>query len=332
MPASRWLLLAHQLPTRLSNARVKTWRRLQQLGAVPTRNSVYVLPNTDQCREDFEWLRREIIALGGAATVFTADAISEGGSEDIVAAFQESRDRDYRALQKQIRLLHASMRGKKAVRGAGAPGGKDDSKRQRAVRALRDRFDALERMDFFGAAERDATARALADLERRAGDERDAAPAKAGVKKAADFQRRRWVTRRRPGVDRMASAWLIRTFIDPHATFAFVDKAIADRGAGAPGGNEDVPFDMYEGGFGHRGGFCTFEVLCMEFGIASPAITHIARIVHDLDLKETTYAMPEAPVVGRMIEGLRAVHADDGALLEQGMAMFAALARSFEVR
>src|SRR6186997_2919961 len=94
----RWVLLAHQLPTRLSNARVKTWRRLQQLGAVPARNSVYVLPNTDQCREDFEWLRREIIALGGAATVFTADAISEGGAEDIVTAFQESRARDYRAL------------------------------------------------------------------------------------------------------------------------------------------------------------------------------------------------------------------------------------------
>src|SRR5438874_9986818 len=87
MAEPRWLLLAHQLPTRLSNARVKTWRRLQQLGAVPTRNAVYVLPNTEQCREDFEWLRTEIIALGGAATVFTADATSEGGAEDIVAVF-----------------------------------------------------------------------------------------------------------------------------------------------------------------------------------------------------------------------------------------------------
>ena len=310
--APRWLLLAHQLPTRLSNARVKTWRRLQQLGAVPTRNSVYVLPNTDQCREDFEWLRREIIALGGAATVFTADAISEGGSEDIVTAFQESRARDYRALQKGIKLLHASLRRKKV----------DDGKTGRAVRALRDRFDALERLDFFGAAERDATAHALADLERRAGGDRTAAPAQAGVKKAADFQRRRWVTRRRPGVDRMASAWLIRAFIDPHATFAFVDKPT----------ESDVAFDMYEGGFGHRGGLCTFEVLCVEFGVTSPAITHIGRIVHDLDLKETTYAMPEAPVVSRMVEGLRAMHTDDGALLEQGIGMFEALARSFEVK
>ena len=123
-------------------------------------------------------------------------------------------------------------------------------------------------------------------------------------------------------VDRMASAWLIRTFIDPRATFAFVDKPAVS----------DVAFDMYGGGFGHRGGLCTFEVLCVEFGITSPAVNHIARIVHDLDLKETTYAMPEAPVVGRMVEGLRAGHADDAALLEQGIGMFDALARSFDLK
>src|SRR5438045_5712083 len=94
MAEPRWLLLAYQLPTRLSNARVKTWRRLQQLGAVPSRNSVYVLPNTEQCREDFEWLRAEIVALGGEATVFTAEAISQDGTEDIVTVFTEIRPRD----------------------------------------------------------------------------------------------------------------------------------------------------------------------------------------------------------------------------------------------
>src|SRR5713101_6357217 len=102
MAETRWLLLAYQLPTRLSNARVKTWRRLQQLGAVPTRNSVYVLPNTEQCREDFEWLRSEIVALGGEATVFAADALNQGGGEDIVTVFQAQRARDYRELQKEI--------------------------------------------------------------------------------------------------------------------------------------------------------------------------------------------------------------------------------------
>ena len=102
----RWLLLGHQLPTRSSNARVKTWRRLQQIGAVPARNSVYVLPNTEQCREDFEWIRSEIVALGGEATVFAADAISAGGTEDIVAVFQRTREQEFRRLKRDIdRLL-----------------------------------------------------------------------------------------------------------------------------------------------------------------------------------------------------------------------------------
>jgi hypothetical protein len=216
----RWLLLAHQLPARLSNARVKTWRRLQQLGAVPCRNSVYVLPNTDQCREDFEWLRSEIAALGGEATVFAADAISQGGAEDIVAVFQDNRARDYRALQQEIRLLAAAVRAKGSDR---------REKAARAVRTVRERFDALERIDFFGAAARDETAASLAELERRVAraDPGRKAAGPAPAVKASQFQGRRWVTRRRPGVDRMSSAWLIRQFIDPKAVFAFVDKPAA---------------------------------------------------------------------------------------------------------
>src|SRR5215471_14405035 len=95
----RWLLLAHQLPTRPSNARVKTWRRLQQLGAVPARNSVYVLPNTDSCREDFEWMRSEIVALGGEASVFAADDVDPEGGDEIVASFKRLRETDYRTLK-----------------------------------------------------------------------------------------------------------------------------------------------------------------------------------------------------------------------------------------
>src|SRR5580765_6120252 len=98
----RWLLLGHQLPTPSSNARVKTWRRLQQIGAVPARNSVYVLPNTEQCREDFEGIRSEVVALGGEATVFAADAISEGGAEEIVAALRLAREQEYRVLKRDI--------------------------------------------------------------------------------------------------------------------------------------------------------------------------------------------------------------------------------------
>jgi hypothetical protein len=83
----RWLLMVHQLPSRASNARVKTWRRLQQVGALPARNAVYVLPNRDSCREDFEWIRAEIVALGGEATLFAASTIGGDGDAAIVQVF-----------------------------------------------------------------------------------------------------------------------------------------------------------------------------------------------------------------------------------------------------
>jgi len=134
------------------------------------------------------------------------------------------------------------------------------------------------------------------------------------------FRDRRWVTRPRPGVDRMASAWLIRRFIDPNATFAFVER---------PSG-ADVPFDMYTGEFSHHGDLCTFEVLAERFLLKSAAVVKVSQIVHDLDMKDTKYDLPEAAAVGRMVEGLRALHADDATLLEQGIGMFDALAHSFQ--
>jgi hypothetical protein len=313
MNECRWLLLAHQLPARLSNERVKTWRRLQQLGAVPSRNSVYVLPNTEQCREDFEWLRREIVAMGGEATVFAADAMSEGGAEDLVKTFQDSRTLDYRGLHKDIKRALAPLGGKRRV---------DLSKLQRTVRSLRTRFESLEAISFFGATARDEVAAALAELERKLAPSSAPRVSKPSPARKADFQGRRWVTRRRPGIDRIASAWLIRRFIDPKAVFAFVDKP-------AP---SDVPFDMYSGGFGHRGGLCTFEVLCAEFGIVRSSVAKIAQIVHDVDLKEHKYEAPEAATINRMIEGLRALHPDDATLLDQGIALIEAFARSFEAK
>jgi hypothetical protein len=309
----RWLLLAHQLPTRPSRIRVKVWRRLQQVGAVPTRNSVYVLPNTDQCREDFEWIRSEIVALGGEATVFAAEVLSDGGSEDIVAAFKETREREYRALTREADAALRQARTRAGTPKASPP------ERQRMLRRLRDRFDAIERMDFCAAAARDEAAAALSALERNWAAPAIAGPAPAPRLRAADFRRRRWVTRPRPGVDRMASAWLIRRFIDADAAFAFVDRP----------GPRDVSFDMYGDEFGHHGAMCTFETLAARFGIADPVVVHLGRIVHDLDMKEARYAPAEAPAVARLVEGLRRLHQDDGVLLERGIEMFDALAQSF---
>jgi hypothetical protein len=301
----RWLLLAHQLPSRPSNARVKTWRRLQQIGAVPARNSVYVLPNTEACREDFEWMRSEIVALGGEATVFAADALSAGGADEIEATFRRARDADYEELLRLSKKLRSA-----SLSGEG---------QTRTVNQLRERLNEIRRVDFFHARAGEAASDAIDLLEHRlAGRKLDRKETPVSVP-SKEFMNRRWVTRPRPGVDRMASAWLIRRFIDSNATFGFVDRPEA----------ADVPFDMYTGDFSHQGERCTFEVLAQRFGVADPAVVRLAQIVHDLDMKENRYSAPEAPAVSRMVEGLRQLHADDAALLEQGMTMFEALARSF---
>jgi hypothetical protein len=286
---------------------------LQQVGAVPTRNSVYVLPNTEQCREDFEWLRSEIVALGGGATVFAADALNADGTADIEAAFRKARDADYHKLTREAERLTAQARAK----GSRATHVETVA---RSVNQVRERFNGIRAIDFFQAPAGDAAADAVAALEQRlAGPMAHTKESSVRIS-PKEFLNRRWVTRARPGVDRMASAWLIRRFIDPKATFGFADR---------PTGSE-VPFDMYSGDFSHEGGRCTFEVLTRQFGIADAAVGRLAQIVHDLDMKENQYNAPEAPAVGRMVDGLRLLHADDATLLEQGIAMFEALARSFE--
>ena len=130
-----------------------------------------------------------------------------------------------------------------------------------------------------------------------------------------------WVTRPRPGVDRMASAWLIQRFIDPQARFAFADQPPS-------GDRKRIPFDMFGVEFGHHGERCSFEVLRDHFAIDDAGIRHLAKIVHDVDLKDERYGPPEAPIVARMVEGLRATYSDDAELLQHGMAMFAALYES----
>jgi hypothetical protein len=172
----------------------------------------------------------------------------------------------------------------------------------------------------------EARARAVGAIERleaRLAPEPERTPAMpAATTSRETFTSRTWVTRPRPGVDRMASAWLIQRFIDAKARFAF--------SADPPAANDKkrVAFDMFGVRFGHQGERCSFEVLADHFGIEDKGVRHIAKIVHDIDLKDQRHGLPEAPVVARMIEGLRATYQDDHELLTHGMAMFAALYES----
>lgn len=309
-PEPRWLLLVHQIPQTPSKLRVKTWRRLQGVGAVAVKNSVYVLPNTAEAREDLEWIRSEIVADGGEAVVFAADAIDEFSTAEVVDACQAARRADWDELRTRI---EAALAGRQA-RGAAEP---DERRRlERELRALRGRADQIDRIDHLRSPGRREALAALRDLEGLL------PAASGGVERAAvrlrsaDFRRRTWLTRPRPGVDRMGSAWLIRRFVDPAAEFAFSDRI--------PAGGEAVPFDMFGVELGHHGERCTFETLLDAFGLGDPALRRIARLVHDLDLR-TANEEAEASTVGALVEGLRASVPDDHRLLEHGMALFEAL-------
>ena len=308
----------HQLPASPSNLRVRTWRRLQQLGAVPVKQAVYVLPDTPTAREDFEWLKTEIKGAGGDASVFAADNIDTWSDDALVDEFRRARQEAYAALAAEIEGVLSTRDASRRPRGTRAPAV------GRLLAVFRERLAALEHVDFFGSAGRDRVATLLAQLE-----DRTPATPRAGVRArpapAADlaaYAGRLWVTRPRPGVDRMASAWLIRRFIDAEARFGFAWTAIA-AGAGR------VPFDMFGVEFSHQGDGCTFETLCAVFGIADPAVERIAAIVHDLDLKDGRFGAPDAPTVGTLIEGLQLATADDDALLERGIALFESFYRAF---
>jgi len=317
--ARRWLLFVHQLPSNRSNLRVRTWRRLQQLGAVPIKQAVYALPDTPNAREDFEWLKTEVKAAGGEASVFAADNLDAWSDDELIEGFRRSRQEAYEALARDIEKVLKRATSNRRPSGTRAPA------IRRLLDVFQERLTGIESIDFFGSAGRDLVATLLMRLEEHTSGRRvpARAPQSTGPTDAETFQGRVWITRPRPSVDRMASAWLIRRFIDPQARFGFA----ADRDA-AP--EDGVPFDMFGVEFSHQGEGCTFETLCDVFKIQEPAVVRIAAIVHDLDLKDNRFGAPEAVTVGHVIEGLQFAHADDETLLSQGMALFDSLYRSFE--
>jgi len=318
----RWLLFVHQLPPRASNLRVRVWRRLQQIGAVVIKQAVYVLPDSSGAREDFEWLKTEVEGASGHASVFAAENLDTWSDDALVDEFRRSRQAAYTELARDAeRVL-----GKQGARRTRTSGRLPAT--HRVLDAFRQRCAAIERMDFFGSAGRDRVLALLDQLAERLARGGSAPASKTlaigGKTGQIDaYQRRVWVTRPRPGVDRMASAWLISRFIDSAARFSFApDREAAPR--------ETVPFDMFGVEFSHRGDDCTFETLSKAFAVGDGAVRRIADLVHDLDLKDGRFGAPEAAAIGAVIEGLQFVHADDDALLAQGMTLFEALYRSFE--
>jgi hypothetical protein len=295
--AGPWLLLIHQIPPKPDYFRVKVRRRLRRLGAVPIKSSVYALPATAEAREDFEWLAREIEQDGGEAAICEASFVAGLADDQVRDLFRSARDEDYREIASAAREQIA---------------GSDPSRRQAEVARLRQRLAELARIDFFAAPARREAEEAVAESERLHRAER-AAGTDADE---ASYHGRTWVTRRDVRVDRIASAWLVRRFIDPAARFAFVSA----RGhVPAPG---EVRFDMYDAEFTHEGDRCTFETLVARFGLKDRGLRAIGEIVHDVDCKDDRFGREEAAGVATLIAGIARATDDDAERLARGAAIF----------
>jgi hypothetical protein len=311
-----WLLLVHQLPVRPSNVRVKTWRRLQDLGAVAVKNSVYALPNTPATQEDFEWIKTEITTLGGQASVFAAGSVDAWSDDELREAFRRARQGDYETLARTLTSALAGVPDGAKLKGARL------RRAQRLARAAHEQLARIQAVDFFSAAGREAATTALARLDDRlAGQAGRPVPPATSVN-PHEYRGRTWATRPRPGIDRLSSAWLIRKHIDPEARFVFGGADV--QGAGV------VTFDTFGGTFTHEGPYCTFETLASRFGLTDPIVERLGQIVHDLDLKDAKFGVAEAVAVGWLVDGLGQLYPDDHLLLDQGIILFEALYQGFK--
>jgi hypothetical protein len=313
-----WVLLVHQLPPRPTNLRVRIWRKLQKLGAVAIKNSVYVLPASEKSNEDFQWLKQEIESAGGEAAVFRAGSVEGKTDEEIIAAFRSARDEEFATIAAEFDGLTGRIREQSRAKHLSPA-------RLGAHEAELDKLHAeLERVianDFFEARGRANAVTAYDRCQKVIRTSQTPAKKsttgqrKSGLLSMADFQGRRWVTRRNLHIDRLASAWLIKQFIDKRPRFYFVADGEPIEGA--------TPFDMFGAEFTHHGEDCTFETMLRRFGLSeNKGLRELAEIVHDIDLKDDKFHRLEAAGLNAIIDGLSKVLRDDRKLLQQTGVVF----------
>ena len=307
----QWLLLVLSLPTENATVRMRAWRALRAAGAAVLRDGVYLLPDRPDCRLTLQTIADEVQAGGGSTHLMRAQA-PEGASFD--ALFDRSDD--YAALLDEVRQANDQL----------DVGSAPETLKQ--ARKLRKAFTAIAAIDFFGGeAQRQADA-ALQELELAAArvlapDEPHATRSSIKPLRVADYKQRVWATRRRPWVDRLACAWLIRRFIDRKARIVWLTKP-KDCPAKAIG------FDFDGATFSHVGARVTFEVMLASFGLEQPALKRIGAIIHYLDAGGVQ--PPEASGVETVLAGLRDGIEDDDQLVKAASAIFDALLASFETQ
>jgi hypothetical protein len=312
-----WLLFFYTVPSKPVSNRMKVWRKLTKAGAVQMKGAVYILPYNDEHYEFLQWLVSEISGMKGEGAFTRVEHIDTMKDSEIIALFDRQRADDYRVTGKTLddleRRLGSIRQGGKAqnIKGLSAQFG----------RLLKD-FEDVKRIDFFsskeGAALHERIMRVAAELKKLSGAETaKESPSTISIRAVDAYQGKIWVTRKRPFIDRMASAWLIRRFIDKSAPFEFIDEKDIDSAS-----KKSVVFDMRGGEFTHIGDLCTFEVLIKSFSFQDKTLKKMAEIVHDLDVKDGKYGPAEAKGLEDILIGIRKTANDDRDALEKGMQVF----------
>jgi hypothetical protein len=310
-----WLLIFYSVPSHPVSGRMKLWRRLAKAGAIQLKGAVYILPANEENRELFQWIIGEVKSLGGDGSFVRTTRIETLSDADVRRLFNDHRDAEYRELGKVLDGLERKVQsGRK-----GAVAGIRDLVSV-SLSTVRRTYEDVRRRDFFDAPLGRETKQRLHTLEAALKNLQEPAktkPALIARKDPNEFRHRVWVTRKRPFIDRMGSAWLIRRFVDPNARFRFIDEKDVDALSSG-----EISFDIPGGEFTHHGELCTFEVLVRSFGIKDRAVRKIAEIVHDLDLKDEKYGNAAGSGIEEVLTGIRKTGKDDTDLLEKGMAVF----------
>lgn len=315
-PHYKWLVFIYSLPPEAGSGRVRIWRKLKKLGAVSFRNSVYLLPFGEERYEIAQWLCQEIQGVEGEATLLKVEQIENLTDEKVADLFRRARNEDYAELTKEVQAWQTRLQGLPQKKLSQEMVVLTDE-----LKTLEKRFAELEEIDYFHAVGRRAAEttfnRCRTTLRELLGRKESPSMEESKVLQPEAFRGKTWVTRPRPHVDRIATAWAIRRFIDPKAKFAFAREL--------EGIQRGIPFDYLKAEFGHQGEDSTFETFLKRFGLKDKALQEVAEIVHDADLKDTKFGRDEAKGVDAVIKGLAAIIADDHALLERGFVIFDAL-------
>jgi hypothetical protein len=292
-----WLLLVFSLPAKRASQRVEVWRKLQRYGTLPLRSSGYVLPNSAANQEKLEWLAETIRSYKGQASVVQVQAFDDLPDARLRKLFLEGSSRRYERLLRELKKITSLP---------------DSQRPARQLGRLRSAFQEIVATDFFV---NPLQARVEAALARA--DEVETVSPKRKAK-AAEYRNRVWITRPRPGIDRVSSAWLIERFIDPKARFVFNNDPSTHPAA--------IPFDMFSPlGFGHREQDCTFETLCKEFVIRDGRVRRIAQIIHDADLGDGKFGRTEGVGLDQVLNGWAKQDVPDDELLRRGMELIEGL-------